>query len=118
MMASGDEHLLSCFVLGSAGSIVSLAAIMPAEIVALERAVLDGDMAAAGALHARIQPLANVIYGLAPGGHATARLKACMALLGRWPDGATRPPITGITAAETDALRAALIGAGLLEATA
>ncbi len=82
MMASGDEHLLSCFALGSDGSLVSLAALMPAEIVALDRAVRANDLDRARDLHARIQPLANAIYGLAPGGHATARLKACMVLLG------------------------------------
>jgi len=49
MMASGDEHLLSCFALGSDGSLVSLAALMPGEIVALDRAVAQGDIAAARA---------------------------------------------------------------------
>lgn len=118
MMASGDEHLLSCFALGSEGSLVSLAALMPAEIVALDRAVGRGDLAAARALHARIQPLATVIYGLAPTGHATARLKACMVLLGRWANGATRPPITGVSPAEIAALREALARAGLAGGTA
>ena len=118
MMASGDEHLLSCFALGSEGSLVSLAALMPAEIVALDRAVGRGDLAAARALHARIQPLATVIYGLAPTGHATARLKACMVLLGRWTNGATRPPITGVSPAEIAALRDALAQAGLAGETA
>lgn len=114
MMASGDEHLLSCFALGSEGSLVSLAALMPAEIVALDRAVARGDLAEARDLHARIQPLATAIYGLAPTGHATARLKACMVLLGRWSNGATRPPITGVTPAETLLLGEALVQAGLL----
>lgn len=118
VMASGDEHLLSCFALGSEGSLVSLAALMPAEIVALDRAVARGDLAEARALHARIQPLATAIYGLAPTGHATARLKACMVLLGRWSNGATRPPITGVTSAETLLLGEALVQAGLLARTA
>lgn len=113
VMASGDEHLLSCFVLGSEGSLVSLAVLMPREIVALDRAVKAGDMDQARALHARIQPLANAIYGLAPTGHATARLKACMVLLGRWKNGATRPPITGVSAPDTALLRDALVTAEL-----
>ncbi len=114
MLASGDEHLLSCFALGSEGSIVSLAALMPAEIVALDRAVARGDLTAARALHARIQPLATAIYGLAPTGHATARLKACMVLLGRWSNGFTRPPITGVTPVDTLLLGEALTQAGLM----
>ncbi|WP_445682583.1 dihydrodipicolinate synthase family protein [Radicibacter daui] len=118
MMASGDQHLLSCFVQGSAGSLVSLAVLMPEEIVALDRAVLNNERDRALALHARIQPLADVIYGMAPTGHATARLKAAMVLLGRWKNGMTRAPITGISSEETDALRRALATAGLLEACA
>ncbi|WP_131194620.1 dihydrodipicolinate synthase family protein [Lichenihabitans psoromatis] len=118
MMASGDEHLLSCFVIGTEGSLVSLAALMPDEIVALEAAVRRGDLDQARALHERIQPLANAIYGVAPGGLATARLKACMVLLGRWSNGATRAPITGLSAIEIDDLRDALVTAGLIEPSA
>lgn len=115
MMASGDEHLLSCFVLGSDGSLVSLAALMPGEIVALDRAVKAGDMERALVLHERIQPLANAIYGHPPGAHATARLKTCMVLLGRWRNAATRPPITDLPEADIVMLRDALAVAGLLE---
>ena len=115
MMASGDEHLLSCFVLGSDGSLVSLAVLMPGEIVALDRAVARGDLTAARALHARIQPLATAIYGLPPAGHATARLKACMVLLGRWQNGATRPPITGVNRIRDPDPAGGLAQAGLME---
>jgi 4-hydroxy-tetrahydrodipicolinate synthase len=114
MMASGDEHLLSCFALGSDGSLVSLAALMPAEIVALDRAVRTADLAGARALHGRIQPLARAIYGRAPSGHATARLKLCMELLGRWPSGAPRPPIGRLGPDEAEVLRRALAIAGLI----
>ncbi|PTW62582.1 4-hydroxy-tetrahydrodipicolinate synthase [Breoghania corrubedonensis] len=116
VMASGDEHLLSCFVQGSTGSIVSLAAIMPADIVALDRAVQTSDLKTAIEIHRRIQPLANAIYGLAPSGHATARLKMAMELLGRWKNGAARPPITALKEEEMNMLRNALDGAGLLPA--
>lgn len=115
MMASGDEHLFPCFAIGSEGSLVSLAVLMPEAIVALDRAVTAGDLAAARRLHDRIQPLAVAIYGTRPGGHATARLKACMALLGRWPNGRARAPIVELPPAEIHALRQALIVAGLLD---
>jgi 4-hydroxy-tetrahydrodipicolinate synthase len=114
VMASGDEHLLSCFVVGSEGSLVSLAVLMPDEIVALDRAVRQGDLAAAQALHRRIQPLANAIYGTPPGGLATARLKACMELTGEWRNGAARPPITPLPEGERARLRAALVAAGVI----
>jgi 4-hydroxy-tetrahydrodipicolinate synthase len=115
MMASGDEHLLSCFVVGSDGSLVSLAVLMPAEIVALDQAVRRGDLTSARALHVRIQPLANAIYGHAPGGLATARLKACMVLIGAWANGSPRAPISDLPPEEMARLRSALVEAGLLE---
>jgi 4-hydroxy-tetrahydrodipicolinate synthase len=113
VMASGDEHLLSCFVVGSEGSLVSLAVLMPEAIVALDDAVSRGDLAEAQRLHARIQPLANAIYGEAPGCLATARLKACMVLTGEWRNGAPRPPITLLPDNELSRLRAALERAGV-----
>jgi 4-hydroxy-tetrahydrodipicolinate synthase len=113
MMASGDEHLLSCFVVGSEGSLVSLAVLMPAEIVALDQAVRAGDLATARGLHQRIQPLANAIYGQAPAGLATARLKACMVLTGAWTNGAPRAPITELPPGEIRRLQAALVEAGV-----
>jgi 4-hydroxy-tetrahydrodipicolinate synthase len=118
MMASGDEHLLSCWTIGSDGSLVSLAALMPAEIVALDRAVSASDLEAARALHERVQPLANAIYGVAPTSLATPRLKACMMLLGRWPNGSPRAPFTDLPQQELNRLRQALIGAGLLDTPA
>jgi 4-hydroxy-tetrahydrodipicolinate synthase len=115
-MASGDEHLLPCFAIGSAGSMVSLAAVMPAEIVALDRAVSRGDLPAARAIHERVQPLATVIYGTAPAGYAAARLKLCHEQLGRWPDARPRAPLGPLPQEERSRLRAALIRAVLLDA--
>jgi 4-hydroxy-tetrahydrodipicolinate synthase len=115
VMASGDEHLLPCFAIGSDGSLVSLAVLMPEAIVALDRAVQRSDLMTAQALHARIQPLANAIYGAAPGGFATVRLKTCMELRGRWPLGHGRPPIGALDEGERQRLRIALAEAGLLE---
>jgi len=116
VMASGDEHLLSCFVLGSEGSLVSLAAIIPETIVALDRAVRRSDLAAARRHHEIVWPLARAIYGTAPGGWATARLKACLALLGRIPTAATKRPVGPLPAEEVARLRAVLEGCGLLNA--
>ena len=115
IMASSDEHLFPCFAIGSEGSLVSLAVLMPQAIVALDRAVTNGDLVTARRLHDQIQPLAVAIYGAPPGGHATARLKACMALLGRWPNGRARAPIVELPPDEIHTLLRALIVAGLLD---
>lgn len=113
IMGSGDEHLFTSYVIGSAGSLVSLAILIPEVIVALDRTVKAGDLATARQLHDIVQPLAKAIYGTAPGFHATARLKACLALLGRIPHATTRPPIGPLPPEEIERLRNALADAGL-----
>jgi 4-hydroxy-tetrahydrodipicolinate synthase len=115
MMASGDEHLFTCYVLGSEGSLVSLADIIPETIVALDRAVRASDLAAARRQHAIVYPLARAIYGTAPGGWATARIKTCLALLGRIPCAATKRPVGPLPESETARLRQVLQQVGLLQ---
>ena len=78
VMASGDEHLLSCFMIGSEGSLVSLATIIPAQIVGLDKAVKNSDLNLAMHFHDQIYPLAKAIYGTKPAGFATSRIKACL----------------------------------------
>lgn len=114
VMASGDEHLLASYVLGSEGSFVSLACLIPETIVALDRAVCRSDLADARRAHDVIYPLARAIYGRPPGGRATARLKTCLKLLGRLDDDRVRPPIGPLDADEVKALAKALETAGLL----
>jgi len=114
VMASGDEHLFSCFVLGSEGSLVSLAVVIPGAIVALDQAVRRGDLAAARAAHEVIYPLAKAIYGTPPGGHATARLKTCLRLLGRLERDLVRPPIAPLENSEVERLRRMLQAVRLL----
>lgn len=113
VMASGDEHLFTCFAIGSDGSLVSLATVVPEMIVALEKAVEDGDMAAGRDIHARLYELARIVYG-APGHLATLRLKTCLVLLGRLPRATSRTPIEQLSEAEVAALRQALGAAGVM----
>jgi 4-hydroxy-tetrahydrodipicolinate synthase len=111
--ASGDEHLLACMVHGSDGSLVSLADLMPDEIVALDAAVRANDLPAARALHEKLEPLAEAIYGAPPGGRATARLKWCLREMGIIADATVRPPQPPVDAADAAALTAALKASGL-----
>jgi 4-hydroxy-tetrahydrodipicolinate synthase len=113
MMASGDEHLLTCFAIGSEGSLVSLAAVVPELVIDLDLAIKRGDLAQARNFNDRIYPLAKAIYGTAPGGYATARLKTCLKLLGRFPSDAMRPPIGPLPRDEVAALERALAEAGV-----
>jgi 4-hydroxy-tetrahydrodipicolinate synthase len=116
VMASGDEHLLTCMAIGSEGSMVSIAVLVPDLIVALDRAIAGSNLAAARALNDRIYPLAKAIYGTPPAGHANARLKRCLKLLGKLENDAVRAPIGPLPADEVALLEAALAEAGLFEA--
>jgi len=92
VMASGDEHLMSCFMIGSEGSLVSLATIIPEQIVGLDKAVKNSDLNSSIHFHEQIYPLAKAIYGTKPAGFATSRIKACLKLMGRLRNDNVRPP--------------------------
>ncbi|MEJ5141929.1 dihydrodipicolinate synthase family protein [Gluconobacter albidus] len=115
VMASGDEHLLPCFAIGTTGSLVSLAAILPVSLAKLWRAMENDDLPAARSIHDAIQPLANLIYGRAPSGRATLRLKACLVMQGKWPSCRTRKASDIIAPEEWQELSAALHDAMALE---
>jgi 4-hydroxy-tetrahydrodipicolinate synthase len=108
VMASGDEHLLPCFLVGTEGSQVSLACLVPEVVVTLYEAVEQREIARARAAHEVIYPLARAIYGTAPGSYATARLKACLRMLGRLEHDFVRPPIGPLDRTERTRLRRAL----------
>lgn len=112
VLGSGDEHLMTSYVVGSAGSQVSLACVVPELVVSLWTAAEAGDWERARAVHEKLYPLAAAIYRDAPGGRATVRLKACLKLLGRLSCDAVRPPQPPVTPAERHALELALETAG------
>jgi len=114
VLGSGDEHLLTSYLVGSAGSQVSLACVVPELVVSLWTATEAGDWKWARAVHEKLYPLAVAIYRDAPGGRATVRLKACLKLLGRLSCDAARPPQPPATPDELRALEQALRISGAL----
>ncbi|UWU71832.1 dihydrodipicolinate synthase family protein [Bradyrhizobium sp. NC92] len=114
VLGSGDEHLLTSYIVGSAGSQVSLACVVPELVVGLWSAAEAGDWERARAAHDKLYPLAVAIYRDPPGGRATVRLKACLKLLGRLSCDAARPPQPVATRGELQALEQALRVAGVL----
>ncbi|MEN9761402.1 MAG: hypothetical protein RI906_1228 [Pseudomonadota bacterium] len=113
VMGSGDEHLLTSYLIGSAGSQVSLAAVAPVLCAEFYSAASQGDWTRARQLHEKIYPLSVAIYRNAPGGRATARLKACLMLLGRLDNAVVRPPQPPVSKTELQSLQAALQAAQL-----
>ncbi|WP_244551040.1 dihydrodipicolinate synthase family protein [Bradyrhizobium sp. Rc2d] len=114
VLGSGDEHLLTSYLIGSAGSQVSLACVVPELVVDLWVAAEAGDWERSRAAHEKLYPLAVAIYRDPPGGRATVRLKACLKLLGRLPCDSARPPQPAATRGELQALEQALRVAGVL----
>jgi 4-hydroxy-tetrahydrodipicolinate synthase len=82
--------------------------VVPELIVALHDAAMAKDWIKARALHERIYPLSVAIYRNPPANRATARLKACLKLLGRLANDTARPPIQPLSQLERDGLTAAL----------
>lgn len=114
VLGSGDEHLLTSYLIGTHGSQVSLAALAPALLVGLFEAAVDKDWDKARALHDQVYPLARAIYREAPGGRATARIKAALMRLGHLPGDTVRPPQPAMDEAERAMLDIALRAACLL----
>jgi 4-hydroxy-tetrahydrodipicolinate synthase len=113
VLGSGDEHLLTSYMIGSPGAQVSLAAVVPELIVALHDAAMSRDWNKAREIHEQVYPLSVAIYRTTPGNRATARLKTCLKLLGRLTHDTARPPIQPLPQEEIAALRDALKSAGL-----
>ncbi|SFU46201.1 4-hydroxy-tetrahydrodipicolinate synthase [Methylobacterium sp. 174MFSha1.1] len=108
VLGSGDEHLLTSYIIGSTGSQVSLAAVVPDLVVALWNAADAGDWGAARQCHEALYPLAVAIYRDAPGGRATARIKHALHHLGAIPDPRLRPPQPPLDAGERKRVEEAL----------
>lgn len=108
VMGSGDEHLLTSYMIGNEGSQVSLAAIIPELLCDLWDASARGAWTCARLVHEKIYPLSVAVYRDAPGGRATARLKACLKILGRLQSDALRPPQPLATLSEYHKLEYAL----------
>lgn len=105
VMASGDEHMLACYQIGTDGSQVSLAAVVPELVTGLFAAAKAGDWPKARELHEWLYPLACEIYRRAPAYLATARLKACLKLSGKIGSDRVKRPMRQLTEAETARLR-------------
>ncbi|MFK7997745.1 MAG: dihydrodipicolinate synthase family protein [Granulosicoccus sp.] len=110
VLGSGDEHLMTCYAIGSAGSQVSLAAIVPSLIVSLFDSMQANDLSTARRLHALIYPLSNAIYRRSPSYKATARLKTCLKILEQFPTDSVKGPLLRSDASEYSALETLLGG--------
>jgi 4-hydroxy-tetrahydrodipicolinate synthase len=114
LLTCHDEYLLASMVQGIDGALVGFASLVPGLIHQLLTAVKAGDLKEAMRVQALITPLKDAVYGAGePTGEAHGRMKAAMALAGIIREGTVRPPTHAPNAAELDAIRRALVHAGL-----
>lgn len=119
LLTCHDEYLLASMVQGVDGALVGFASVIPGLINDLLNAVKAGDLAAAMAIQARIDPLKDAVYGAGePTGEAHANMKAAMVAAGIFPSGVMRPPTVAPGAEELTRIRAAVRAAGLIPAEA
>ncbi|REJ69700.1 MAG: 4-hydroxy-tetrahydrodipicolinate synthase [Planctomycetota bacterium] len=108
---SGDDSMtLPLMAVGGRGVISVVGNIVPRDMIALTRAVDDGDLPTAIARHQKLFPLCRDLLSLDTN---PIPIKAAMKLLGR-DSGELRMPMTPLTAAAEAALRDTLVGYGLL----
>lgn len=109
VLAARDSLLLPALTAGATGCISRLAGLSPGAVVALARAMREGDKAGAATQCARLQPLIRLLDDPATG---VAACKAAAMALGL-PGSAPRSPLPGASDELREAVARAVAGAGL-----
>jgi len=109
VLTAVDDLLYPSFVLGAQGAIAATLTVVPQLCVRLWRAVAAGDHQLARDIHNRLLP----VWRAVDGPNMPARIKAALALQGRY-GGHARGPMSPVTDGQHAAIRAALVEAGVL----
>jgi 4-hydroxy-tetrahydrodipicolinate synthase len=113
VLSTHSAWLFSSLVLGCNGLLSGSGSVVADLQAALFRAVQANDLAEARRINDRIYPLARVFYR-EPWADMHNRMKEALVLLGRLPRAVVRPPLSKLSRAEIDDIRAALTEADLL----
>src|SRR5438046_9576764 len=101
------------FVLSADGAISGMSSVAADIQAELFEACQKGDLDGARRINDRLAPLVRVFYA-PPFVDMHNRMKEALVLLGRIPAAHVRPPLTAVSTAEREAIRAALVASGLL----
>ena len=113
LLSSFTMSLMASFLLGADGAISGMGSVTADLQAELFEACQKGDLDGARRINDRLTPLVRVFYA-APFVDMHNRMKEALVLLGRIPAANVRPPLTPVSAAEREAIRAALVASGLL----
>jgi 4-hydroxy-tetrahydrodipicolinate synthase len=113
LLSAFTMSLMASFLLGADGAISGMGSVTADLQAELFEACQKGDLDAARRLNDRLAPLVRVFYA-PPFVDMHNRMKEALTLLGRIPAAHVRPPLTPVPAVEREAIRAALVAAGLL----
>ena len=114
IMTGSDTFILEAMIMGCDGALIGFAGTATAELVAMHRAVVARDFAAAFAIWERLGPLARFCWR-APIRDYRPRMKEVLRLQGLIPHAAVRPPQLGVDDAERAELRRLAMQAGLID---
>ena len=117
LLSSFTMSLMASFLLGADGAISGMGSVTADLQAELFAACGKGDLDGARRINDRLAPLVSVFYA-PPFVDMHNRMKEALVLLGRIPAAHVRPPLTPVAPAEREAIRAALVASGLLDAPA
>jgi 4-hydroxy-tetrahydrodipicolinate synthase len=112
MLSSFTMSLMASFLLGADGAISGMGSVAADLQAQLFEACQKGDVDGARRINDRLDPLVRAFYA-PPFVDMHNRMKEALVLLGRIPAAHVRPPLTPVNPAERDAIREALVEAGL-----
>jgi 4-hydroxy-tetrahydrodipicolinate synthase len=113
VLSSFTMSLMASFLLGADGAISGMGSVVADMQAELFASVQKADLDAARRINDRLDPLVRVFYA-PPFVDMHNRMKEALVLLGRIPAAHVRPPLTPVSAAEREAIRRALLAAGLV----
>ena len=106
-----DDLLFPAYLMGARGSISATLTVAPKLCLEQWNAVQEGDNATALSIHNKLLPIWRAVEGP----NMTVRIKAALAMMGRY-GGYSRSPLTPVSDAERESIREALEQASLLAA--
>ncbi|MEQ8716819.1 MAG: dihydrodipicolinate synthase family protein [Acidimicrobiales bacterium] len=113
-LSGNDNFIHESFVLGADGALIGAGSIATGLQVQMFDAVRRRDYEAAAGIAEKIEPLMVAVFG-APIRDYRARTKEGLVALGLFENASVREPLLDCPAEEADAVRQALVVAGLLE---